>query len=112
MKKGKRAFSSNSEFLKHSNKTKEDLDYNMDKNCLSNIKAHILSHRFIHGAGYNEDYIEYWIEIITEYKRWIIKKHTNARKRIEIMCDGTLEISSTPNVGTTVLITIPKPFKY
>ena len=36
----------------------------------------------------------------------------NARKRIEIMCDGTLEISSTPNVGTTVLITIPKPFKY
>ena len=74
MKKGKRAFSSNSEFLKHSNKTKEDSDYNMDKNCLSNIKAHILSHRFIHGAGYNEDYIEYWIEIITEYKRWIIKK--------------------------------------
>ena len=57
MKKGKRAFSSNSEFLKHSNKTKEDSDYNMDKNCLSNIKAHILSHRFIHGAGYNEDYI-------------------------------------------------------
>ena len=74
MKKGQRAFSSNSEFLKHSNKTKEDSDYNMDKNCLSNIKAHILSHRFIHGAGYNEDYIEYWIEIITEYKRWIIKK--------------------------------------
>ena len=36
----------------------------------------------------------------------------NARKRIEVMCDGTLEISSTPNVGTTVLITIPKPSRY
>ena len=32
----------------------------------------------------------------------------NARTRIETMCNGTLDFQSTPNVGTTVLITIPK----
>lgn len=33
----------------------------------------------------------------------------NSRKRIEAMCNGELKFSSTPGIGTTVLITIPKP---
>ena len=39
------------------------------------------------------------------------KKHIgikNIRERIEVMCGGTLNITSTPGVGTTALITIPK----
>jgi len=32
----------------------------------------------------------------------------NSRKRIEAMCGGTLSFSSTPNIGTSVFITIPK----
>lgn len=32
----------------------------------------------------------------------------NSRKRIEAMCNGELKFSSTPGIGTTVLITIPK----
>ena len=32
----------------------------------------------------------------------------NAKKRIETMCHGTLDFQSIPNVGTTVLITLPK----
>lgn len=32
----------------------------------------------------------------------------NAKKRIESMCNGTLVMKSTPNIGTVVLITIPK----
>ena len=59
MRKGKRAFSSNSQFI--TTKEKEELDYNVDKNCLSNIKAHIINHKLVHGTGYNEDYIVYWI---------------------------------------------------
>ena len=74
MKKGKRAFSSNSEFINHTKKPQEELDYNKDKNSLSDIKARIIKHNLVHGTGYNEDYIEYWVEIITDYKKWIIKK--------------------------------------
>ena len=73
MKKGKRAFSSNSEFLNHERKEKEE-DYNFDKNCLSNIKARVIRHKLVHGTGYNEDYVEYWEEISTDYKKWIVKK--------------------------------------
>ena len=73
MKKGKRAFSSNSEFLNHERKEKEE-DYNFDKNCLSNIKARVIRHKLVHGTGYNEDYVEYWIEINTDYKKWMVKK--------------------------------------
>lgn len=39
------------------------------------------------------------------------KKHigiNNIRERIEVMCGGTLTITSTPGVGTKALITIPK----
>lgn len=32
----------------------------------------------------------------------------NAKKRIESMCNGTLVMKSTPNIGTLVLMTIPK----
>ena len=71
MKKEKRAFSSNSEFLNHERK---EVDYNVDKNCLSNIKARILKYELVHGTGYNEDFVEYWIEISTDYKKWVIKK--------------------------------------
>ena len=74
MKKGKRAFSSNSEFLNHERKEKEEFDYNFDKNCLSNIKARVIRHKLVHGSGYNEDYVEYWVEINTDYKKWIVKK--------------------------------------
>ena len=75
MRKGKRAFSSNSEFISHSNKNnQEELDYNVDKNSLSNIKARIINHSLVHGIGYNEDFIEYWVEISTDYKKWIVKK--------------------------------------
>ena len=71
MKKEKRALSSNSEFLNHERK---EVDYNVDKNCLSNIKARILKYELVHGTGYNEDFVEYWIEISTDYKKWVIKK--------------------------------------
>ena len=33
---------------------------------------------------------------------------TNVRSRLEMMCHGKLEISSTPGEGTQVLIKIPK----
>ena len=39
------------------------------------------------------------------------KKHIgikNIRERIEVVCGGTLTITSTPGVGTTARITIPK----
>ena len=74
MRKGKRAYSSNSEFISHANKNQEELDYNVDKNNLSNIKARIINHSLVHGIGYNEDFIEYWVEINTDYKKWIVKK--------------------------------------
>ena len=73
MRKGKRAFSSNSQFITNSTQIKDD-NYNLDKNCLSNIKARIISHKLVHGTGYNEDYIVYWVEVHTDYKKWIIKK--------------------------------------
>ena len=71
MKKDKLAFLSNYEFLNHERK---EVDYNVDKNCLSNIKARILKYELVHGTGYNGDYVEYWIEVITDYKKWIVKK--------------------------------------
>ena len=74
MRKGKRAFSSNSEFLNRERKEKEEMDYKVDKNCLSDIKARTIKHKLVHGTGYNEDYVEYWIEICTDYKKWIVKK--------------------------------------
>ena len=74
MKKGKRAFSSNSEFLHHEKNTNGDPNYNVDKNSLSNIKASVIDHKLIHGTGYNEDYVEYVVEVITDYKKWTVKK--------------------------------------
>ena len=74
MRKGKRAFSSNSQFMTNSVKDKEEPDYNVDKNSISNIKARVISHKLVHGTGYNEDYIVYWVEVHTDYKNWILKK--------------------------------------
>ena len=74
MRKGKRAFSSNSQFITNSVKDKEEPDYNVDKNSISNIKARVISHKLVHGTGYNEDYIVYWVEVHTDYKNWILKK--------------------------------------
>ena len=71
MKKEKRAFSSNSEFLNHGRK---EIYYNVDKNCLSNIKARVLKYELVQGTEYNEEFVEYWIEITTDYKKWIVKK--------------------------------------
>ena len=72
MKKTKRAFSSN---LNSKNYIKKDqLNYDLDKNCLLNIKAQVINSKLVHVTGYNGDYVEYWIEIITDYKKWIIKK--------------------------------------
>jgi hypothetical protein len=71
MKKTKRALSSNINLKSH--KTK-NLKYNLDKNCLLNLKATVINSKLIHGPGYNGDYIEYWIEISTDYKKWVIKK--------------------------------------
>lgn len=36
---------------------------------------------------------------------------TNVKKRLEMMCQGSMEIQSTPGEGTTVIITIPKAQK-
>ena len=71
MRKGKRAFSSNPEYITHDKKSLKESDYNMDKNCLTNIKASIIRHKLVHA---NEDYIEYWVEVYTDYKKWIVKK--------------------------------------
>jgi len=71
MKKTKRAFSSN---INLKNTKNENLKYNLDKNCLLNIKATVINSKLIHGTGYNGDYVEYWIEISTDYKKWVIKK--------------------------------------
>ena len=35
----------------------------------------------------------------------------NIRGRVEIMCDGTMTVESTPGVGTKVRIAIPKKVK-
>ena len=87
MKKEKRAFSSNSEFLNHGRK---EIDYNVDKNCLSNIKARVLKYELVHGTGYNEEFVEYWIEITTDYKKWIVKKDLvnfmNLIKSFQLRC--------------------------
>ena len=72
MKKTKRSFSSN--INSKNNIKKEKLNYNIDKNCLLNIKAQIINSKLVHGQGYNGDYVEYWIEIVTDYKKWVIKK--------------------------------------
>ena len=75
MKKSKRSFSSNINSLNNNNKKeKENINYNIDKNCLLHIKAQIINSKLMHGTGYNGDYVEYWIEVITDYKKWIIKK--------------------------------------
>ena len=71
MKKQKRALSSN---INIKNNKNENLKYNLDKNCLLNIKASVINSKLIHGNGYNGDYVEYWIEICTDYKKWVIKK--------------------------------------
>ena len=74
MRKEKRAFSSNSEFLNHLKRQNDEFNYNGEKNNLSNIGARVISHKYIHGIGYNDDFVEYLVEIITDYKRWIVKK--------------------------------------
>ena len=71
MRKAKRALSSN---INMKNYKKENLKYNLDKNCLLNIKATVINSKLIHGEGYNGDYVQYWIEISTDYKKWVIKK--------------------------------------
>ena len=72
MKKGKRAFSSNISLKNYL--TKEQPNHSLDNNCLLNIKAQIINSKLVQGDKYNGDYIEYWIEIMTDYKKWIIKK--------------------------------------
>ena len=74
MRKEKRAFSSNSEFLNHLKKQNDEFDNNGDKNNLSNIRARVICHKYVHGIGYNDDFVEYIVEVITDYKRWIVKK--------------------------------------
>ena len=74
MKKEKRAFSSNTEFLNHLIKQNVDFGNNGDTNNLSNIRARVICHKYVHGVGYNDDFVEYIVEIITDYKRWIVKK--------------------------------------
>ena len=71
MKKIKRALSSN---LNPNNYIKNEILSNINNNCLLNIKAKVINSKIIHKNGYNADYVEYWIEIITDYKNWIIKK--------------------------------------
>ena len=65
-----RSFSSNTKNIIK----KEKINYNIDKKCLLNIKAQIINSKLVHEQGYNGDYVEYWIEIVTDYKKWIIKK--------------------------------------
>ena len=72
MKKIQRALSSN---INTKISIKKNLtNYSLDKNCLLNIKAQVINSKLIHSKGYNGDYVEYWIEIMTDYKKWIIKK--------------------------------------
>ena len=72
MKKSKKEFSLNINTKNHKNK--DQLSYNLDKNCLLNIKALVVNSKLIHSSGLNGDYVEYWIEINTDYKKWIVKK--------------------------------------
>ena len=74
MKKVKRALSSNINLNTKIPMKKGQSNYNINKNCLLNIKAQVINSKLIHSSGYNGDYVEYWIEIITDYKKWIIKK--------------------------------------
>ena len=62
MRKEKRAFSSNSEFLNHLKRQNDEFNYNGEKNNLSNIGARVISHKYIHGIGYNDDFVEYLVD--------------------------------------------------
>ena len=72
MKKVKRALSSN--INPNISVKKIQTNYNINKNGLLSIKAQVINSKLIHKPGYNGDYVEYWIEIMTDYKKWIIKK--------------------------------------
>jgi hypothetical protein len=48
--------------------------YDVDSNCLLNIKAQVIDSQLVHGPGKTGDYVVYFIEIVTDYKKWIIKK--------------------------------------
>ena len=70
--KKKRSFSSN--VKTKNNIIKEKLNYNIDNKSLLIIQAQIINSKLVHEHGYNGDYVEYWIEIVTDYKKWVIKK--------------------------------------
>ena len=48
--------------------------YNVDKNKFYRIKSNISDSSLIHLPGFNNDYVEYTINIKTDYGKWTIKK--------------------------------------
>ena len=70
MKKNKRAFSSNPSFS--FNKTNLSSNHPLDKNEMPRIKAKLTNSKLIHNIYGN--YTEYHISVITDYKKWVVKK--------------------------------------
>ena len=50
-------------------------DYKIDKKYrLFRIKANVIGSKLIHQSGFHHDYIEYYLQIETDYVKWTLKK--------------------------------------
>ena len=73
MIKTKRSFSSNI-FDNNYYTNNQQSNHNLDSNCLLNIKAQVIDSKLVTESNFNGQYVVYFIEIITDYKKWVIKK--------------------------------------
>ncbi len=49
-------------------------DYINKKNRLFRLKANIIGSKLIHKSGFYNDYVEYYVQIETDYAKWSLKK--------------------------------------
>ena len=50
-------------------------DYYINKkNRLFRLKANIIGSKLIHKSGFYNDYVEYYVQIETDYAKWSLKK--------------------------------------